>query len=127
MKIKKIIQQFDLFGVPLELRIINDGKYKTFLGGITSILVYSLSVAYGLYQLSVWFSNGYLPFVTDQTLPIVNDTYTFHYSPIKMELARLYMDPPLSGEILTASEDRLLLPIIVALDGYTLDNHTEIA
>lgn len=60
-KVESLIKSVDQFGVTLELRITEDRKYKTILGGITSILIYATGFVYSMIALYTWSQGGYLP------------------------------------------------------------------
>jgi hypothetical protein len=116
--ISSLIKSCDLFGVPLELYITDDRKYKSFLGGITSLIIYSLSLMYGIYQLYVWNNNGFLPFVTESSEPMINESFTFTHSPIKMEMARILGGPRITEDVFTSDSNMIIQPLIYTIEGF---------
>ena len=60
-------KKFDLFGSLFNFNINrNDKYYKSVIGGITSFLLYSCSLAYFIYKIYLWSSGLILPNITSQ-------------------------------------------------------------
>ncbi|KAM3141444.1 hypothetical protein pb186bvf_006562 [Paramecium bursaria] len=52
--IPKVLQNIDAFSVPIQLKYKNDSQFKTPLGGLFSLIIYSTSLAYAIMVLVQW-------------------------------------------------------------------------
>ncbi|KAM3132549.1 hypothetical protein pb186bvf_015362 [Paramecium bursaria] len=68
MNLMDILKKLDQFGVMFTLPIkYKDMKYKSALGGLATIILYSCNLAYFIYKIYLWQTRQILPTITSQT------------------------------------------------------------
>jgi hypothetical protein len=55
------IKNLDSSGVPIQLRNGNQTHHKSVFGGILTAIIYTISLGYTLYILSIWIDGSLLP------------------------------------------------------------------
>ena len=61
----QVLTRFDKFRALSQISFFNnDPKFKTIYGGILSLLIYSLGLAYFLYLMAMWWTYQIYPKVT---------------------------------------------------------------
>lgn len=87
----KLLLSVDQFGVPFQPIVQNDSKlFKSLVGGIFTIVIYSLTLAYFVYVVYRWQNGLTLPTISSQS--VIQDGYhefEFEYSPITVQLIGL--------------------------------------
>ncbi|CAD8161833.1 unnamed protein product [Paramecium pentaurelia] len=93
MKFLNIIERIDIFGVPIPLLTqANNQKFQSTLGGILSILLGSISLAYFLYIVVQWSNNLIPPNVSSKQKTISYTEFSFSKPLIQITLQDLTND-----------------------------------
>ncbi|CAK68736.1 unnamed protein product (macronuclear) [Paramecium tetraurelia] len=83
-----LLRNIDQFGVTYQQEIVKDEKeYKSVMGGMTSLLLYTLSFAYFIYKIFLWLNGDILPRVSSQRSSQSYAEVEFDYDPIMFQIA----------------------------------------
>ncbi|KAM3135727.1 hypothetical protein pb186bvf_012124 [Paramecium bursaria] len=79
------LKHIDQFGVPLQLKIMNNDKTKkTFIGGIITLTIFSLSLGYLISNMICWLEGGLPPIITTNLQMAESINYTFQKNSIQL-------------------------------------------
>ncbi|CAD8067504.1 unnamed protein product [Paramecium primaurelia] len=92
------LKRFDQFGVSYQQEIFkNEKQFKSAFGGITSLLLYTLSMVYFFYKLFLWLNGDILPRVSIQKTTQNYADVSFEYNPIIFQVVGMsgdnFIDP----------------------------------
>ncbi|KAM3136069.1 hypothetical protein pb186bvf_011874 [Paramecium bursaria] len=122
-------KRLDLFGSVFTLNINrNDKEFRSIIGGITSFLLYSCSLAYFIYKIYLWSSGLIQPNINSQSTSFDYQEYAFQTPPIGINMFTSQEDPfdPQNNYVtflylqfdgFNASEPQVIKPQIKNLNG----------
>ncbi|KAM3133153.1 hypothetical protein pb186bvf_014729 [Paramecium bursaria] len=86
-------KKLDMFGSVFNMNINrNDKQYKSVIGGITSFLLYSCSLAYFIYKIYLWSSGQIQPNINSQSTSFEYQEHVFTEPPIKLNIFKSESD-----------------------------------
>lgn len=88
-RVKKLLAELDAFSFPLGFTVndIDNTSYKSFIGGLATLLIYMTALTYLIYLIVSWSWGEFLPKVTSEK-SITRDKMdiSFDFSPVIMRL-----------------------------------------